>query len=296
MKPLTDLINLSFSTGLFPKILKQDKIIPNLKKEINGTATIKDLYHSYQILVKLLKNSSIGSSVGAGSIPTVIFKEFKKLLLKPLTDLINLSFSTGLFPKILKQDKIIPNLKKEINGTATIKDLYHSYQILVKLLKNSSIGSSVGAGSIPTVIFKEFKKLLLKPLTDLINLSFSTGLFPKILKQDKIIPNLKKEINGTATIKDLYHSYQILVKLLKNSSIGSSTDFDQVYSNNRVPTQFNTNQHESTRINTSPTRTNTSVTRVNMNNMSSTRVKMNQHESHTNQHETIRPRRYHSLS
>ena len=32
---------------------------------------------------------------------------------------------------------------------------------------------------------------------------------------------------------------------------------DQVYSNTRVPTQVNTSQHESTRVNTSPTRVNT---------------------------------------
>ena len=44
---------------------------------------------------------------------------------------------------------------------------------------------------------------------------------------------------------------------------------DQVYSNTRVPTQVNTSQHESTRVNTSPTRVNT-----------------NQHESKTSQHES----------
>ena len=42
---------------------------------------------------------------------------------------------------------------------------------------------------------------------------------------------------------------------------------DQVYSNTRVPTQVNTNQHESTQVSTSPTRVNT-----------------NQHESNTSQH------------
>ena len=46
---------------------------------------------------------------------------------------------------------------------------------------------------------------------------------------------------------------------------------DQVYFNTRVPTQVNTSQHESTRINTSPTRVNT-----------------NQHESNTSQHESAR--------
>ena len=45
--------------------------------------------------------------------------------------------------------------------------------------------------------------------------------------------------------------------------------FHQVYSNARVPTQVNTNQHESTRIDTSPIG-----------------VNMNQHESDTSQHES----------
>ena len=51
---------------------------------------------------------------------------------------------------------------------------------------------------------------------------------------------------------------------------------DQVYSNTRVPKQVNTNQHESTRINTSPTRTNKSPTRINK---SPTRFKTSQQES-----------------
>ena len=52
--------------------------------------------------------------------------------------------------------------------------------------------------------------------------------------------------------------------------------YDQIYFNTRVPTQVNTNQNESTRVNTIPTRINTSPTRVNT----------NQHEYDTNQHES----------
>ena len=48
-----------------------------------------------------------------------------------------------------------------------------------------------------------------------------------------------------------------------------------------MPTQVNTNQHDSTRINTTPTRINTIPTRINT---SPTRVNTNQHESDTNQH------------
>ena len=65
---------------------------------------------------------------------------------------------------------------------------------------------------------------------------------------------------------------------------------DQVYSNTRVSTQVSTNQHESTRISTSPTRINTSLTRGNTSlprvNTSPTRVNTNQHQSNMSQHES----------
>ena len=59
---------------------------------------------------------------------------------------------------------------------------------------------------------------------------------------------------------------------------------DQFYSNKRGPTQVNTNQHESTRINTSPTRANTSQTRVNTNQQE---PDTSQHEPDTSQHKSI---------
>ena len=68
---------------------------------------------------------------------------------------------------------------------------------------------------------------------------------------------------------------------------------DHVYFKTRAPTQVNTNQHESTRVNTSPTRIYTSQTRVNMNQYQSD---TSQHESTRVQHGLIRPRNYHSLS
>ena len=72
--------------------------------------------------------------------------------------------------------------------------------------------------------------------------------------------------------------------------------FDQVYFNTRVPTQVNTNQHEShmkqhysTQVQHESTRINTSTAQVNT----------NQHESDTNQHESDTSptsRNYHRLS
>ena len=87
------------------------------------------------------------------------------------------------------------------------------FQALLSTLK---VHKAVRLGSIPTIILKQFKKLLSKPFTNLINLSFSTGLFPKFLNKLKLFQYLKKETNKSAAIIDLSQSYQILVKLLKN--------------------------------------------------------------------------------
>ena len=64
---------------------------------------------------------------------------------------------------------------------------------------------------------------------------------------------------------------------------------DQVYSNTRVPTQINTNQHEfdtnQHELDTNQhdsTRVTTSLTQINM---SPTRINTSQHESDTNQYE-----------
>ena len=57
----------------------------------------------------------------------------------------------------------------------------------VSLISTLKVHKAVGPGSILTIIVKQFKKFLSKPLTNLINLSFSTGLFPKTFNQAKII-------------------------------------------------------------------------------------------------------------
>ena len=45
-----------------------------------------------------------------------------------------------------------------------------------------------GPNSIPTKLLKSVKKSLAEPLSDLINLVFTTGIFPEILKTAMIIP------------------------------------------------------------------------------------------------------------
>ena len=46
-----------------------------------------------------------------------------------------------------------------------------------------------GPKNIPTRILKDFKK---KPLSDLININFSSGIFPNSMKLAKVLPVYKK--------------------------------------------------------------------------------------------------------
>ena len=62
-------------------------------------------------------------------------------------------------------------------------------------------------------------------MTNLINLSFSTGLFPKILKQARIIPIFYKGDQQDCNNYRPISLSQNVSKLLKNSFIGSFTDF-----------------------------------------------------------------------
>ena len=50
------------------------------------------------------------------------------------------------------------------------------------------VNKGVGPNSIPTKILKDYKSELSKPLRDMINTSFTTGMFPSALKVAHIIP------------------------------------------------------------------------------------------------------------
>ena len=100
--------------------------------------------------------------------------------------------------------------------------------------------------------------------------------------------------------------YKFTTPLSKKSGI-FIVHIDQVCFNTRVPTQVNTNQHESTRVQHESTRFRHESTRINTNqhdfNTSqheSTRFRhesdMSRHESTRVWHELIRPRNHHGLS
>ena len=114
-KIIADCFN-NFFTGIAKKIEKE---VPRTTKKYSdylnnpndssffiNPATSEEV-ESY---IKILQNSK---SIGPSSLPTKLFKKFSKALSQPLCKLINLSFSTGVFPEILKTAQVIPVYKKE---------------------------------------------------------------------------------------------------------------------------------------------------------------------------------------
>ena len=106
------------------------------------------------------------------------------------------------------------------------------------LISTLKVDKAVGPGSIPTIILKQFKKLLSKPLANLIDLSFSTGLFPKILKEAKIIPVFIKgdqqNCNNYRPMSLLSNISKIIEKLVHGQLYGFLEFNNYIYTNQFV--------------------------------------------------------------
>ena len=63
---------------------------------------------------------------------------------------------------------------------------------ILKIIKNLKSNKSSGPNSIPIHILKFYADIFCKPISKLVNLSFSQGVFPESLKLAKVIPIFKK--------------------------------------------------------------------------------------------------------
>ena len=66
---------------------------------------------------------------------------------------------------------------------------------VISVINEMKTNKSTGPNSIPTQILKISNQIICKPLTYLINLSFSNGIFPDLLKTSNVIPVFKRGEN-----------------------------------------------------------------------------------------------------
>ena len=95
-------------------------------------------------------------------------------------------------------------------GEKTVNSLFlHAVEEdeICKIIKTFDAKKSVGPNSFPIRLLNDFCKPLAKPLSHIINLSFTEGMFPKALKTAKVIPIYKK---GDATLCSNYRPISLL--------------------------------------------------------------------------------------
>ena len=73
----------------------------------------------------------------------------------------------------------------------------HKYEV-IDIITSSISNKAVGPNSIPNKILHMIKKLIAEPLAEIINLSFSTGIYIDKLKISKIIPIYKEKGSNTS--------------------------------------------------------------------------------------------------
>ena len=81
---------------------------------------------------------------------------------------------------------------------------------IISLLKS---GKSLGPNSITTKILKLLSPLISSPLSQIINESLQSGIFPDKIQLAKVIPLCKKVVLLQHQTTDQFHFSQSLVKL-----------------------------------------------------------------------------------
>ena len=66
---------------------------------------------------------------------------------------------------------------------------------VISVINEMKTSKSAGHNSIPTYMLKRSNQIICKPLTYLINLSFSNEIFPDLLKTSNVIPVFKRGEN-----------------------------------------------------------------------------------------------------
>ena len=101
---------------------------------------------------------------------------------------------------------------KDKNQNSFFLSPTNKYEIQ-NVISSLNSNKSVGPNSIPTRILKLLKNDISTQLADIFNISFSTGVFPTILKVVKVVPVHKKYSKlGCSNYRPIFHHCYLIFK------------------------------------------------------------------------------------
>ena len=99
-------------------------------------------------------------------------------------------------------------LSNETNSTVFLQPT--DKEEIANIISSLNSNKASGPNSIPYRILFLLKSEISKPLTDLFNLSFMTGVFPSVLQSTKVVPVFKKDSKLDYITIAQFPCYQIL--------------------------------------------------------------------------------------
>ena len=132
------------------------------------------------------------------------------------------NFFTSIAETVQSKNKCFRSFLSTKNNDSFIITAANKEEIC-KVISSLNINKSCGPNSIPTKILYLVQDQISKHLATICNLSFSTGIFPTILKTAKLIPILKKnsrlEVSNYRPISLLSNINKIFEKLMHSRLI-----------------------------------------------------------------------------
>ena len=125
----------------------------------------------------------------------------------------NTSYKDYLQDSVLNSFFLKPATKKEV----------------ISVINEMKTNKSTGPKSIPTYILKIRNQIICKPLTYLINLSFSDGTFPDLLKTLNVFPAFKRGENQD------YNNYRPISLISNLSKLMEKIVHPRLYSSRFIP-------------------------------------------------------------
>lgn len=171
-------------------------LIKNTKKEYyqkkisnseNNTRSMWNVVSELTNKHKNTKNIAIKKADVLIETPNIIATEFNNYFINTPYDLVN-----NIQRNTKYCEKTESNKNDIINSTLFLQP-FTEQELLNLLNRKMKNKKSAGADDIPAFVLRRVLHIIIKPLAFLVNLSFSSGIFPVYLKTGKVTPIYKKE-------------------------------------------------------------------------------------------------------